>query len=228
MIFELVEPDRIWELDDEEVLVPGSRAAIATVVDTSTDSSGFKILRQWRDTYPGSEAVEQPRTILALSFNFNPPATNAYSNLGVYFQANPLHDLDWGVGMQIMRITDAFGDDDYGFGFGAIALWRFLNTTKIDFGAKVGMDFDIPFKKDDSENTVHTLLFSSPLGFVAEFLLSKKVDFVIHAGYRFGNKSNQWEYSEAEESYPAYWEENAPKVTNSGFMLSAGLKYLLF
>jgi len=60
MIFELVEPDRIWTFDDEEILVPGGSAAIAAVVDTSADSSGLRILRQWRVRYPGGWAVEYP------------------------------------------------------------------------------------------------------------------------------------------------------------------------
>jgi hypothetical protein len=227
LIFELVEPDRIWKLDDEEVMVPGSYAAIVTVVDASADSSGFRILRQWRDVYPGSWAVEHPKSIFALGLNLMPPATDAYTNLGIYFHAGAVHDFDWGIGMQIMRVTDSFGDDDYGFGFDAFAMWRFLNTTKIDFGSKMGMDFDIPFRKDDDERMVHTLLFSAHIGIVGEFLLSQQVDFVINAGYRFGVKSGKWEYSEDEESYPAYWEKGSPKVDNSGLMLSVGFKYFL-
>jgi hypothetical protein len=228
LIFELVEPDRVWELDEEEILVPGSSAAIATVIDTSADSSGFRILRQWRDIYPGSWAVELPKKIYALEFNFIPPAADAYTNLGILFHAGPMHDFDWGIGMQIMRVTDSFGNDDYGFGFDVFGLWRFLNTTKIDFGGKVGLDFDIPFRKDDDGQTVHTLLFSVPIGMVGEFMLSQNFDFVIYAGYRFSVKSDNWEYSDDEENYKAYWEENAPEVENSGLMLSIGFKYFLF
>ena len=228
LIFELVEPDQVWELDEETVLVPGSSAAIATVADTSADSSSFRILRQWRDIYPGSWAVEPAKPIYALEFAFIPPATDAYTNFGIQFHVRPMHDFDWGMGMQIMRTTDSFGDDDYGFGFDVFGLWRFINTPKINFGGKVGLDFDIPFRKDDDGQIVHTLLFSAPICFVGEFLLSQKVDFVFNIGYRFSAKSDNWEFTEDEENYKAYWDESAPKLDNAGLMLSMGFKYFLF
>ncbi len=227
LIFELVEPDRVWEMDEETVLVPGSSAAIATVADTSADSSGFRILRQWRDFYPGSWAVELPKPIYALQLNFIPPASEAYTNLGILFHFRPIHDFDWGIGMQIMRVTDSFGDDDYGFGFDVFGMWRLINTRKIDFGAKVGMDFDIPFRKDDDGNAVHTLLFSAPIGMVVEFLLSQKFDFVFNIGYRFSAKSDNWEYTEDEENYKAYWETDAPEVESSGLYFSFGFKLFI-
>ncbi len=90
------------------------------------------------------------------------------------------------------------------------------------------MDFDIPFRKDDDGQTVHTLLFSAPIGFVGEFLLSQKVDFVFNIGYRFSAKSDNWEFSEDEENYKAYWEENAPEVENSGLYFSFGFKLFIF
>lgn len=117
LFFERIEPDRIWELDDEEFLVPGSSAAIATVMDTSVDSSGFKILRQWRDIYPGSWAVEHPAPIFAWGLNFSPPSTDSYSSLGICFHFAPLHRFDFGFGMQIIKVTDSYEEDDYGFGF---------------------------------------------------------------------------------------------------------------
>jgi len=63
---------------------------------------------------------------------------------------------------------------------------------------------------------------------VAELLVARKMDFVIHAGYRFAAKSDYWEYSENDETFPAYWENKAPEVENSGLIFSVGLKYFLF
>ncbi len=228
MTFELVEPDRTWELDGEEFLVTGGSAAIATVVDTSADSSGFEILRQWRDTYPGSWAVEHPASIFALGLNFAPPSIGSYSNLGICFQVGPLNSLDFGLGLQIIKVTDSYNEDDYGIGIGGFGIWRFINTSKIDFGGKLGIDLDIPFKKDDDGQTVHTILFSSYCGMLGEFLISRKLDFSITAGYRFGLKNDNWQYTEDEEDIPAYWEKDAPEVENSGLMLSFGFKYFLF
>ena len=228
LIFELFEPDRNWELDDEEFLVPGGSAAIATVADTSADSSGLKILRQWRDIYPGSWAVEHPVPIFALGLNFSPPSIGSYSNLGIAFHFAPLKNFDYGGGIQIIRVTDSYEENDFGFGFAGFGIWRLINTTKIDFGAKFGIDFDIPFKKDDDGQIAHTILFSSNIGIVGEFLLSRNLDFVINTGYRIGIRADDWRYSEDEESYPAYWEKDAPVMKNSGLMLSAGFKYFLF
>lgn len=228
IIFELFEPDRIWEVDDAEFLVPGGSAAIATVADTSADSSGLRILRQWKDIYPGSWAVEHPAPIFALGLNFSPPSIGPYSNLGISFHFAPLKNFDYGLGIQISRVTDSYEEDDYGFGFGGFGIWRFINTSKIDFGGKLGIDLDIPFKKDDDGQIVHTVLFSSHLGIIGEFLISKKIDFLINAGYRIGASTDDWDYSEDEESYPAYWIKEAPEVENSGLMLSVGCRYLLF
>ena len=54
------------------------------------------------------------------------------------------------------------------------------------------------------------------------------LNFVFNIGYRFSTKSDNWEYSEDEENYKAYWDESAPEVENSGLMLSIGFKYFLF
>jgi len=59
-------------------------------------------------------------------------------------------------------------------------------------------------------------------------LFARKYDFVIHAGYHFAVKADYWEYSEEEETIPAYWENKAPEVDNSGLIFSVGLKYFLF
>jgi len=228
LVFELVEPDRFWKQGEEELLLPGGSAAFAMVVDTSADSSGFRILRQWRDSHPGSWAVELPQSIYALELTLASLATDGYTNLGVLFHAHPMHDLDWGLGIQLMQVTDSFGDDDFGFGFNTFGQWRWLNTAKIDLGGKIGLDLEFPYRKDDDNFTVYTLLFSAQIGMVAEFLLSQKFDFVINAGYRFGAKSDRWEYSEDDDTYPAYWDAEAPEVDNSGLMFSVGFKYLLF
>ena len=228
IIFELVEPDRMWTIDDEDYIMPGGSAAIATVIDTSADSSGFKILRQWRDYTGECWAVEHPFPTWAVQFNLGIPATGSYYNLGVNLHGRPIQKYDFGVGMQASQITDTYNDIDYGFGFGAFAVWRFLNTTKIDLGMIFRIDLDIPFKKDDSGQTVHAILFSIQPGITAEFLLSAKWDLVVNAGYRIAANTDMWEYSEDEENFPAYWEKNAPYVDNSGFIVSFGFKYLLF
>ncbi|MCU0644173.1 MAG: hypothetical protein MUC94_07910 [bacterium] len=228
MAFDIIEPDQIWTGDDEDFLVPGGIAGVAMVVDTSADSSGLKILRQWRDHYPGAWVVEHPEPIFGLGMHYYLPTTDSYNNLGFSFHFRPIHTFDCGVGLQFIRARDSYGDDDYGFGFGGFGIWRFINTSKIDVGGKLGVDLEIPFRKDDDGEIVSTALFSAQVGIVAELLFASKYDFVIHAGYRFATKSDSWEYSEDEETIPAYWENDAPEIANSGLILSIGFKHFLF
>jgi hypothetical protein len=228
MIFDIIEPDRAWKVDDGELIVPGGRVGHASVVDTAKDSSSLQVLRQWQNHYEGSWVVEHPNKIYALQLSFVPPLIDSYFNFGIYFNARPIHNFDWGLGMHINQVPDSFGENNFGIGLAGFGIWRFLNMSRFDIGGKLGIDLDIPFKKDDDGQTVYTTLFSAHIGIVAEFPLSPKSDFVFSAGYRFGVKSDEWEFSEDEETYPAFWENGSPEVDNSGFMLSFGYKYLLF
>ncbi len=224
MLFEIVEPDRMRTTDDEEYTIPGGIVGFAT----SIDSSHFKILRQWRDMGEGSWVVEHPDRIHALQLRIVPPITQGYLNCGLYFQMAPLHNIDYGLGVQFSRVTDSTNKNDYGFGLAGSGLWRFLNGARTDFGARLGVDMDVLFRKDDNGEVVNTVLFSAQVGFLSEIPFSPKMDFVVSAGYRFGLKTDSWEYSVDEETFPAYWEAGVPKVDNSGFVFSVGFKYLMF
>lgn len=226
-LFEIIEPDRAIETDEGELIIIGGPVALAAVVDTAKDNSHLKILRQWRDDYPGSWAVEHPKKVFALQLSYIPPVTDAYTHFALHYNNSPLRSLDWGFGVQFIKVVDTFNDNDYGFGFGGFGIYRFLNLARLNLGAKIGCDLDIPFRNDDDDQTVSTALLSSNIGIVAEFLISAKVDLVLMAGYRFGLKSKEWSYSEDEESYDAYWENEAPEVDNSGFTISVGTRFLL-
>ena len=226
-LFEIIEPDRSIDTEDGELIIIGGPVALAAVVDTAKERSRLRILRQWQDDYPGSWAVEYPKMVHALQFVYTPPVTQSYTRYGIQFNGRPLRSLDWGFGAQIIKVVDSFDDNDYGFGFGGFGLYRFFNMTKLDLGAKIGFDLDIPFREDDDEQLVSTALLSTHVGVVAEFLISAKCDLVLMAGYRFGLKSSEWSYSEEDESYDAYWDDVAPEVDNSGFTISVGTRLLL-
>ena len=98
----------------------------------------------------------------------------------------------------------------------------------MDIGTKVGMDMDILFRKDDNEEVVNTVLFSAQAGLLSEIPFSPNLDFVVNVGYRFGFKTDTWEYSVDDDTFPAFWENDIPRVDNSGFVFSVGFKYLLF
>ncbi|NIA30770.1 MAG: hypothetical protein GWP06_12765 [Actinobacteria bacterium] len=224
ILFELVEPDRMQTKDDKEYTIPGGVVGFATV----TDSSHLKILHQWRNFGAGSWVVEHPDPIRALQLSVVPPITQDYLNYGLHFQVAPIRSLDWGFGVQISRVTDSMNKNDYGFGFSGFAIWRFLNGARMDIGTKVGMDMDILFRKDDNEEVVNTVLFSAQAGLLSEIPFSPNLDFVVNVGYRFGFKTDTWEYSVDDDTFPAFWENDIPRVDNSGFVFSVGFKYLLF
>jgi len=224
MLFELVEPDRTQTKDDKGYAIPGGVIGFATV----TDSSHLKILHQWRNFGAGSWVVEHPDPIRALQLSVAPPITQDYLNYGLHFQVAPIRSLDWGLGVQISRVTDSMNKNDYGFGFSGFGIWRFLNGARMDIGAKVGADMDILFQKDDNEEVVNTVLFSMQAGLLSEIPFSPNLDFVVNVGYRFGFETDIWEYSVDNDTFPAYWEADAPEVDNSGFVFSVGFKYLLF
>ncbi len=226
--FELVEPDRIWESDGEEWLVPGGIAAIAAVSDTSADTSSVKILRQWRDIYPEAWAVERIKPIYGLSINFSPTTIGSYVNFSLCFHVAPMSRYDLGLAIQVIKITDSYQEDDYGFGLAGFGIWRFINSPKIDCRARINLDLDFPFKRDDLGNSVNIILFSSTFSVIGEWLVTKRIDFTLQLGYRLGISNDNWQYSEDDMEISAYWKKAAPVVNNSGMMMSAGFRYLLF
>ena len=228
MIFEIVEPDRIWTIDGEQKLTRGGRAGFAAVHDTADGGTQLKILRQWRPVYPESWTVEYPSKIYGLGAYLITPSVRKYSGLGIQYYALPLRTVDWGGGIKFLKITDSNEEDNFGFGFNVFGLWRFSRSSRMNFGLKGGLDLDIAFKKDDEEMVVNAALFSGSLGFYSEFLLSAKTDFVCELGYRFGVKTDTWVYSDEEEDGDPFWLDKAPELNNTGFVLSLGIKYHLF
>lgn len=98
----------------------------------------------------------------------------------------------------------------------------------MNLGGKVGCDFDFPFRRDDDDQWVRTVLFSAYINLVIEYAATARSDFVLAAGYRLAAKTHHWKYSIDEETYPAAWESKIPEVDNSGIMVSVGYQYYLF
>jgi hypothetical protein len=227
-IFELVVPERIWTIYDEEEISQPKNVGLMRVIKTSTDSSTLKLFRKWDTLHERSWVVEHFEPSYALELFYVPPITNRYLCLGIDYHARPFHVLDFGGGCQFIRLTDSFGDDDYGVGFSGFGIWRWMEKPGLSIGTRLGANLDIPFKKDDVGSTVFTALLSFNVGILSEITITRRFDIVINAGYRFAIKSDKWTYSEDDESYPAVWEGAAPVVDNSGLYYSAGFHYLLF
>jgi len=228
LIFDLVVPERIWASCNEESISQPKTVGFMSVIDTSSESSALKLFRQWDNLFEGSWVVEHFKPSYALELFCVPPITNRYFNLGINCHARPFQSLNFGGGCQFIRVTDSFGDDDYGVGFSGFGIWRCIDKPRMNIGGKLGANLDVPFKKDDIGSTVLAALFSFNVGILAEITINMRFDVVFNAGYRFAIKTDKWIYSEDDESYPAVWEDKAPFVDNSGLFFSLGFHYLLF
>jgi len=192
MLFELVEPERTWEDENGEYIVPGGCVGFASVVDTASDSSSLKIIRLWQNFYPGSWMVAFFDQIDGFELNFVAPSTDYYFNFGIHYHMNPMSDFDGGYGIQFIRVSDSYGEKNFGFGFDVFGTWRFFNTSRFNLGLKVGLNIDIPYKKDDNGELANTVLIYMPVEIIAEIPLSKKFDFIFSTGYRFAAKTSRW------------------------------------
>ena len=198
------------------------------VAHVGADTCDVKILRQWQPIAPGCWAVERSKYLHALTFYSLLPTTDDFYNLGFRFHVSPLSLFDWGADLRLIRMADSFDDNDWGIGFGGFGMWKFLRRPKMNWGLKLGLAADIPFKEDHKNNIVNTMLFSTQVGCAVSIAISSATDLAIEAGYRFGTKSDRWEYTAEEESYDAFWRAEWPEVKNSGLIFSIGLKFYAF
>ena len=105
---------------------------------------------------------------------------------------------------------------------------KLFTATALTVHAKIGIDLDLPFKKDDDDKTGTAPVFSGTLGISCSFMLIKKSDFELNLGYRLSTKSSSWTYSEDKAEYDAFWYGAPPVVDLSGFYFTVGYKYLMY
>lgn len=202
-------------------------AGFAIATTSHEEETVLQVSRLWRDLSPGSWAMPYTQPVFSLYLHLQPPLFGSYSQYGLYLQGNPLARTDWGFGLNIIRAKDSFDDLDYGVGLSAFGRYRVKDGTRFDAGVKLGADLDIPFRRDDADNSVSTLLFSSQAAVTADVLLTPSTDLLWSVGYRISNRANSWDYSEEEESYPAQWQGAAPSISSSGFFITVGFRYSL-
>ncbi len=223
MLFELIASDA-----DGTSSSPAGSAGYASVETVTEDNSTLQTLRQFTSLTTEARIVEYPHKIWALQLNVLPPSTEGYQHLSFQINLRPLQQLDWGLRFQILQIHDSRDDRDLGFGFGGFGMWRFLRTPALRMGVGLGVDLDIPFRKDETSQIVNSALLSAHLALTAEFYLKPNLDFILHTGYRFALRTDEWTYSEDEESFPATWYSDPPELDHTGFIFSAGVRYYLF
>jgi hypothetical protein len=148
--------------------------------------------------------------------------------IGGQFHYSPLGNWDFGGGIHYTFLTDSYDETDHGFGFSAFGSRKLVTMTALIVQAKMGIDLDIAFKKDDEGQTVTTGIFSGSLGINCSLMLLKKSDIELNLGYRLSTKSSHWTYNEDDTEYDAFWYEKAPVVDLSGFYFTIGYKFVLF
>lgn len=120
------------------------------------------------------------------------------------------------------------GDHDIGFGFGGSGNLMLISSSIIKIGGTIGFDLDLPFRIDNHDHVVTTLLVSPHAGIKAEILLTAKNDLILYGGYRFAGKTSSWEYSHEEKTHSAVWDDGAPEIDISGYFISVGYKIIIF
>lgn len=226
--FEIVEPDRYGECRGRSIFLPGKQIGLASVTKVNDEEHQSEILRLWQPLSPGCLCIEHPYALFGLQTTFLPPVSDSYMNFGIQVLLNPLKTHSAGFGLAYVRVRDSHAKMNSGFGLNGFGIWRFLNKKSYKIGFRYGMDLDIPFRKDDLDNTVSAFLIALQTGFSTEFMISPHSDLVLFTGYRFSSKSNKWDYTEEEDSIPATWNDEAPQVGKSLFVISVGYKFLLF
>ncbi len=227
-LFEITEPDVIKKVGDDEVFVPGEPVGIVCVGSVGDTVNKSLVLRQWKAIEPGYYAYEFNKNVYGIQVYFLPPFPKKYMYIGAQFHYSPLSSFDFGGGLRYSYVTDSYDEKDHGLGFGVFAGKRLASMTSMIVMLRVGVDLDIPFKKDDDGRTVNSAVLSGTLGISGSLMLSKKSDIEINFGYRFSTKSSEWTYTEEEENYDAYWIEAPPEIDLSGFMSLLGINLFFF
>jgi len=226
-LFEIIEPDKIEKTGDEEVIYPGEIVGLACVQSVRDTLKRSLVIRQWNRIQPGFYAYEFTKKIHGIQFYYIPGFPEDYMSIGVQYHYNPLGNWDVGGGIRYIYVTDSYDESNHGLGFGVLGSRRLWTTTAMTIRANININLDIPFKKDDDNQTVSTGVFSGSIGIGAGFMLSKKSDLELNLVYRLSTHSSTWTYSKKDD-YDAFWYDEPPVVDISGFYFSVGYKILLF
>lgn len=227
-LFEIFEPDKIRIVEGEEITTPGRSVGLACVEQVRDTLNLSRVVRQWRPIGAGYRVYEFHSSVNAFQIYASPAFPSDHFFIGGQFHFNTLSDVEFGINFRYIQIKDSYNETDHGFGVGGHAGFSILNIPTMILRIKAGIDVDLPFKKDDDGRVATAPLFSGLVGLSSSFMLSKKTDFEVSAGYRLSTRSSSWTYSEEEDTYDAYWVESPPSVDLSGFYLAAGFKFLIF
>ena len=226
-IFEIRQPDSLGEFNGQKFTVPGRSVAFVSVSEMSPETNRANIRRQWRGIRPGYEAIENQALISGLLLYFL-PSTGSFQGVGADGHFKPFDGFDYGLGLRYTNIIDSYEDHNNSFGLSLFGSYHLFGGQKFQSSSRVGIDWDMPSKRDDADHSVTSHVVSMTLGLTGEIFLSKKADLCIQIGYRFAGISDKWEYNKEEDGetkfHAAIWNEPAPKIDISGIYLTVGIK----
>lgn len=228
MLFLIRKPDQLEEYFDEIIAIPGKSIAIVSSDEILTESTNTTILRQNGYILPEYRAFEFPKIIYGLRISFSPAIVDSMMSLDAQFFWHPIQKWSFGVGMRLIRVTDSYGDNDFGVGFEGLGGMHLFSLPKIRVGGILSLNFDLPFRKDDENNTVYLPIISSQLSLQVDLMHYWKSDISIFAGYRISVPRKSWQISDDNETgRSVYWDNTAPQVNISGFFIQLGYKFLI-
>ncbi len=224
----LIAPEQLADRTEPRAWQPAGPAGFARVTGAGDSLSIIKIIRQWRPLPAGSFALPYSKPLFSLILQAQPPIFTPYAQYGLNLHGSPLADLDLSVGAHLIRSKDSDDRQDWGVGFSLCGRGRLWESRRMDAGLQIGVGLDLPMRKDDQGATVSTMLFSAQTLMTTEIVLSYRMNLIIGAGYRWTTRSTHWTYSDGEESYAAYWDQEAPEAGRKGCVVAFGFRYCLF
>lgn len=232
-LFEIVQPDRVETFGERQIVVPGRRAGVVEVRDSSPEANRSVILRKWLPIQPGYKALEYTRTPVALELRYFLRGDSPFTGLQAGALFRPFHFSSLGGEFRLGTVTDTYGDSDFVFGIGGYGGRRLLRLSRLSVTGGLKVHFDVALRPDDTGQTVVATLFSAAPQMGTEFLLSAARDLTLAVGYRLSARSSHWTYSEQTEKgnpkqMEAFWTGTPPEVDLSGFFLTVGIKFYAF
>ncbi len=227
-LFEIKEPDTYKMIRGRQMTVPGRSAGLVCVSDLSSETNRSLIVRQWRQIEEGDLALEYTRSIHGFQVYVLPPFPEKNFQLGVQFLFQPLAAYDFGFFLRYSDTFDSYDTKTRGFGLGGFGAMRILVASPVQINARLGLDLDIFFKKDDADHSVVAVAFSGTPGLNTSLMLSRTSDIEINLGYRLSGPTGTWTYSADEKTYDAVWDRPAPEINLSGWFFTVGYKYIIF
>lgn len=227
-LFEIREPDKLKTIRDRQITIPGRSKGLVCVTDLSRETNRSQILRRWGNIEAGDVALEYNGSVRGFQLYVTPPWPEKNFRLSGQFHFQPIAAWDFGAELYYSDTRDSYDVKTRGLGLGGFGAMRLAAGSPLQINARLGLDLDIFFKRDDEGHTVTNLIGSVSPGLNASIMLARSSDAEINVGYRFSGPSSSWIYSADEKSHDAVWNMDAPRIDLTGWFFTVGYKFIIF